>query len=301
LAHDVFISHSAKDKIIADALCAALESAGIRCWIAPRGVMPGMEWGRSIIEAIEQARIMVLIFTANANASPQIRREVEGAANHEVVILPFRVESVRPDKSLEYFIGNVHWLDALTPPLEAHIKSLTGTVKVLLAQTKPRVENVLRVPSTFTREVPERIETSAASQRPAHEVFICHSTKDEVKASAICAALEAEGLQCWIAPRDLISNLNWEKCMIEAIKQARIMVLALTADANVSPRILREVELATRGRVRILIMQIEDEVTDGPLDYFFNSGAIWFNARTPPLESHFGSLAAEIKAHLAQA
>ena len=89
--------------------------------------------------------------------------------------------------------------------------------------------------------------------------------------------------------------------MIEAIKQARIMVLALTADANVSPRILREVELATRGRVRILIMQIEDEVTDGPLDYFFNSGAIWFNARTPPLESHFGSLAAEIKAHLAQA
>src|SRR5580658_8633344 len=105
MAHDVFISHSAKDKAIADAVCATLEADGIRCWIAPRDVMPGMEWGGSIIDAIEQARIMILLFTANANTSPQIRREVERAANHNVVILPFRVEDILPDRSLEYFIG----------------------------------------------------------------------------------------------------------------------------------------------------------------------------------------------------
>jgi len=134
MAHDVFISHSVKDKTIADAVCAALESEGVRCWIAPRDVMPGMEWGRSIIEAIEQARIMILVFTANSNASSQIRREVERAVNHDVAILPFRVENILPDKSLEYFIGNVHWLDALTPPIEKHIERLVGTVKVLLAQ-----------------------------------------------------------------------------------------------------------------------------------------------------------------------
>lgn len=135
MAHDVFISHSAKDKTIADAVCAALESEGVRCWIAPRDVMPGMEWGRSIIEAIEQAKIMILLFTANSNTSSQIRREVERAVNHDVVILPFRVENILPDKSLEYFIGNVHWLDALTPPLEKHIERLVGTVKSLLSQT----------------------------------------------------------------------------------------------------------------------------------------------------------------------
>lgn len=138
MAYDVFISHSAKDKIIADAVCATLESEGIRCWIAPRDVMPGMEWGRSIIEAIEQAKIMVLVFTTNANTSPQIRREVERAVNHDVVILPFRIENILPDKSLEYFIGNVHWLDALTPPLEKHIDRLVGTVRALLAQIGPR-------------------------------------------------------------------------------------------------------------------------------------------------------------------
>ena len=137
MAHDVFISHSAKDKATADAVCAMLESNGIRCWIAPRDVLPSMEWGRAIVEAIEESRIMVLVFTANANDSPQIRREIERAVNHGIAILPLRMEDVLPGKSLEYFIGNVHWLDALTPPFEAHLKNLAGTIKIVLARTEP--------------------------------------------------------------------------------------------------------------------------------------------------------------------
>ena len=135
MAHDVFISHSAKDKVTADAVCAMLESEGVRCWIAPRDVLPSMEWSEAIIDAIEECRIMVLVFTANANDSPQIRREVERAVNRGVAILPVRIEDVLPGKGLEYFIGNVHWLDALNPPLEAHLKSLAGTIKILLARS----------------------------------------------------------------------------------------------------------------------------------------------------------------------
>jgi hypothetical protein len=140
MAHDVFISHSAKNKIAGDAVCAKLESEGIRCWIAPRDVTPGMEWGECIIDAIEQARIMVLVFSSHANDSPQIRREVERAVNHGVAILPLRIEEVVPTKALEYFIGSVHWLDALTPPLDAHLKNLAGTVKLLLGRMQPREE-----------------------------------------------------------------------------------------------------------------------------------------------------------------
>src|SRR5208283_4493639 len=138
MAHDVFISHSAKNKATADAVCAMLESSGIRCWIAPRDVTPGMEWGECIIDAIEQSRIMVLVFTADANASPQIRREVERAVNRGVTVLPLRVEDVTPGRALEYFIGNLHWLDAMTPPLETHLRSLAGTIQMLLSRMEPR-------------------------------------------------------------------------------------------------------------------------------------------------------------------
>ncbi len=137
MAHDVFISHSAKDKVTGDAVCAMLESNGVRCWIAPRDVVPGEEWGKSIIQAINGSRVMVLVFSSHANDSVQIRKEVERAVNKSVIIVPFRIEDVAPGESLEYFIGNVHWLDALTPPLETHLRNLANTIKVLLGRTAP--------------------------------------------------------------------------------------------------------------------------------------------------------------------
>ena len=161
MAHDVFISYSAKYKTTADAVCAMLESEGIRCWIAPRDVVPGMEWGECIIEAIEQTRVMVLVFTAHADASPQIRREVERAVNHGVAILPLRIEDIMPGRALEYFIGNVHWLDALTPPLEAHLKSLAGTVKMLLDRMSARDAPT---PGPAAKDAPEAALLSSLPQ-----------------------------------------------------------------------------------------------------------------------------------------
>ena len=69
MAHDVFISHSTKDKAIADAVCAALEAGKIKCWIAPRDIIPGDKWASAIVEAIDNSRIMLLIFSHNSNNS----------------------------------------------------------------------------------------------------------------------------------------------------------------------------------------------------------------------------------------
>jgi FKBP-type peptidyl-prolyl cis-trans isomerase FklB len=135
MPHDVFISHSTKDKSVADAVCAMLEQHGIRCWIAPRDITPGKEWGEAIIDAIAGSRVMILIFSSSANGSPQIRREVERAVNKEVVVVPLRIENVVPTKSLEYFIGSVHWLDALTQPFEMHLDKLVRAVQGVLGGT----------------------------------------------------------------------------------------------------------------------------------------------------------------------
>lgn len=139
MAHDVFISASSKDKTLADAACAALEREGIRCWIAPRDVTPGADWGAAIAEAIKDARVMLLIFTANANQSPQVKREVECAASNEITIVPVRFESVQPTQSFEYFLGNIHWLDALTPPREARLNLVAEKLKSILA-VRPRAD-----------------------------------------------------------------------------------------------------------------------------------------------------------------
>ena len=132
MAHDIFISHSSKDKTIADAVCATFEANGLRCWVAPRDVPPGAAWGAAIVDAIQNSRVMVLIFSDNANTSGQIAREVERAADYGVTIVPIRVEDVAPARSLQYFLSNIHWLDALSPPLERRLQEIAAKIKPML-------------------------------------------------------------------------------------------------------------------------------------------------------------------------
>ncbi len=133
MAHDVFISHSSKDKPVADAVVAALEAAGISCWVAPRDIGPGMDWGEAIVRGIAGCKVMVLVYSGHCNSSQQVKREVERAVARNKALVPLRIEDVPPSLSLEYFISTPHWLDALTQPMTEHLVRLVEAVRPLLA------------------------------------------------------------------------------------------------------------------------------------------------------------------------
>ena len=124
MAHDVFVSYASGDKTVADAVCATLESHGIRVWIAPRDVLPGIHYGEAIIDAIHECRIMVLVFSSKANLSGHIPKEIERAVSYGKPTLPVRVREVQPSRSLELFISNAHWIDAWKPPMEQYLDRL---------------------------------------------------------------------------------------------------------------------------------------------------------------------------------
>jgi uncharacterized protein (TIGR03067 family) len=130
--HDVFLSYSSKDKIWADAACAGLEQERIRCWIAPRDMTPGDEWGAGIIKGLNTSRVFVLIFSDHANASKQVRKEVERAISKELPVLAFRIQNVEPKDAMEFNLSNIHWLDAFNPPVERQLEVLARSVRMLL-------------------------------------------------------------------------------------------------------------------------------------------------------------------------
>lgn len=134
ISRTVFVSYSQPDREAAFGIVSHLEGHGVKCWVAPRDVQPGTEWAEQIVEAIAQAFIMVLVFSASANGSPQVCREVERAVHRRVRVLPFRVEDVLPAHSLEYFLSGQHWLDAFPPPMEPHYARLATYLQGLLAQ-----------------------------------------------------------------------------------------------------------------------------------------------------------------------
>ncbi len=139
LKHEVFISYSKKDKQWADAACAVLERHWIRCWIAPRDVIPGTEWGAAIISGLDSSKIVVVIFSNYANQSAQVRREVERAIGKGMIVLPFRVEDVKPAGAMEYALSNTHWLDGFTKPVERQLDLLAGSVEALLGKGRGEV------------------------------------------------------------------------------------------------------------------------------------------------------------------
>jgi hypothetical protein len=178
VAHDVFISYSSHDKLTADAACAALESRGIRCWIAPRDVFPGEEYAASLVRALHECRVMVLVFSSGANRSPQVLREVERAVSRGVPILPLRIEDVPPSEAMEYYISSRHWLDALTAPLEQHLIRLAETVKILLSRAEDdalsyRLEPAVQTVGTIRDVSPQGAEPSTPKSPapPAPENF----------------------------------------------------------------------------------------------------------------------------------
>ena len=135
MERNVFISYSQPDYDCAMELVARIEREGIHCWIAPRDIAPSADWAAEIIDAISNARVMILVFSSSSNSSAQVRREVERAVHKQVSILPFRIENVLPSKSLEYFLSAQHWLDAFPPPREPHYARLAEYLRTQLGQS----------------------------------------------------------------------------------------------------------------------------------------------------------------------
>src|SRR5438552_212854 len=130
----VFVSHSSQDKQAAQALCTALESQGIGCWLAPRDIEPGLEWSDAIMQGIEQCAVMVLLFSSSSNSSRQVQREVKGAFDKDKTVIPVRIEDVVPTGSMDYYLGPVQWFDASRGPIEDYLAPLAETIQRALSR-----------------------------------------------------------------------------------------------------------------------------------------------------------------------
>jgi hypothetical protein len=165
MAHKVFICHSSKDKAVADAACAALESHRIPCWIAPRDITPGDEYAASIIDALDECHIVLLIFSTHSNNSTQCRREIERAVSKEKILVPFRIEDVLPTRAMEFHLMNTHWLDALTPPVESRLTDLCTTVSRIIERHSPPSPPLWQSsPSTEARRAQEQADAGRQAE-----------------------------------------------------------------------------------------------------------------------------------------
>lgn len=131
---DVFISYSSKDKSIADKVLEGLEKQSVKCWIAPRDILPGKGWTESIPDAIASCKVMVIIFSSHTNESKNIANEVTLASNDNKTIVPFRIEDIKPAKTLAYHLSIQQWFDAFDIPIEEATEKLSNVILTLIKE-----------------------------------------------------------------------------------------------------------------------------------------------------------------------
>lgn len=154
MAHDVFISYSSKNKITADAICHVLEEHGIKCWIAPRDINPGVEYGDVIPPAIKSSKICVTIFSEYANLSRWVKNEVRIAFENNNVILPIKIDNAVPLGQMEVFLNGQHWIDAYPNPEKKFADLLIAIRQLLQVSTNSDKTNFYKTEKNVNYQQP---------------------------------------------------------------------------------------------------------------------------------------------------
>jgi hypothetical protein len=129
--------------------------------------------------------------------------------------------------------------------------------------------------------------------------FLSYAPEDQPVAEAACAVLEARGIACWIASRDLPPGLDRSAGSDRAVREAALMVLIYSRNANVSTQVKQEVKRAVSPGIPIVPFRIDDVPASETLEFFISTPH-WLDATTPPMRKHLEFLGETVEALLSR-
>lgn len=134
MAYDVFISFKSENQETAEKIFDDLTSKGIKCWISSRGIRGGQNYQEEIVKALKDAAIMVLVFSASADKSDEIKKELGLASKYKKHVIPVRIEDFFPGEKYEYELATRQYID-LFKNWEKETDHLAADIKFMMAST----------------------------------------------------------------------------------------------------------------------------------------------------------------------
>ena len=99
------------------------------------------------------------------------------------------------------------------------------------------------------------------------QVFISHSSKDASQVNEIVETLERQGIECWIAPRDIRVGSNYTKDIPSAIQECPFFLLVLSRQSQKSQWFNKELTHAINQNKRIFPLIIEEFTLDEGISF----------------------------------
>lgn len=159
MKYDVFISYSSKNQKIVEAMCAYLEQYKIRCFLAYRDIPKGVVWAKAIVDALDESKMMVVVFSEEFNLSDQVDREIELASEDRKPILTFRISDTMFKGAKKYYLKNINWIDAFPDPEKLFDSLLDNVIKLIGAPVveKEGMEREAKAEQEKNKQFPKTI------------------------------------------------------------------------------------------------------------------------------------------------
>ena len=122
------------------------------------------------------------------------------------------------------------------------------------------------------------------------DLFICHEKNDSETATGLCQSLEAIGIKCWIAPRDIPVGEKYTAAIVHAIDKCSSFLLLISSHSIKSPHVNTELDQAFKGEKLIFPIRLDEyDLPDDWQKYYLSKSQI------VPFLGNYTNISYEIK------
>ena len=155
---EVFISYTTSDKLQAEKIVEYLEKYNISCFIAPRDVEGGVNYAKSLVKALEECNLVLLVASQKTNESDHVLNEVDIMIDKKIPVLPVFIEDYELNDELRYYIGRKQRIMAVENEFSTYLPAILTAVEERLPKKEtPVVEKESEAVSQHTKTVFEYI------------------------------------------------------------------------------------------------------------------------------------------------
>ena len=164
MSAEIFISYARADRDRVLPLVERLREAGVTYWLDEGNIQGATLWGKEIVEAIRNAKVLVLFATEASFKSKNVAKEVAIASEWQKPILPVYLERVQVPDTLHYQLAGIQHVEFFAEQEEEAFNGMLGALHTIGVAINENIE--IKPPSVATHHAPFILKKQAKSKKP---------------------------------------------------------------------------------------------------------------------------------------
>ncbi|NHA13964.1 TIR domain-containing protein [Thioalkalivibrio sp. XN279] len=173
---DVFISYSREDKDKVIALAEKLRASGVAVWMDVGGIDAATMWSEEIVNALDGAKVLLLMVTPSAVNSHNVAKEVILTSERKGHILPVHLEPTQIPAGLKYQLAGIQHIEYFQGDPDENLRVIVRSlerigvpVKKAAPAARPEPQPVQAV-APAAPDADHPIEPGALAVLPFHNI-----------------------------------------------------------------------------------------------------------------------------------